>query len=390
MKRRQILKSMASTTFAAWTASSLAADNPIKVGIALDLTGPIASAGLPMLHAARAAFEEINSGGGVLGRKIELVVEDTASNESVGVTKARKLVSGDKVSVVFGGITSSMRNAIKDPIAVRGRTPYFYPMLYEGGECTPGVYLTGPLPVQQCEPIIDYLNKTGAKRYYLLGSNYVYPRTLHEYAKRKIGQTGGQVVGEDYYPVDQSDFSSIVQKVLAKKPDVVFTHTIPPGVATLFKQLAESGFKSQGRIASVFMDEALVGLVSPADLEGTVSCLDYFPTLADPVGARVNAAMLASSGNKFGLTAGSGSTGMYRAVKLWAAAVAKAGSINAGQLENGISSVGTLQGPGGEFSVAPGTRHLRLPMYVGVAKSGRFEVMEKLGATADTQACKKT
>lgn len=389
MKRRTILSGLAIAPVLAHLPAFADSQAPIKIGILLDLTGPLASAGVPMLYAARATIDQLNAEGGVLGRRIEAVVEDSATNEGVGITKARKLVINDKVAAVFGGITSSMRNAIKEPIAVRGRIPYFYPMVGDGLECTRDVYPTGPTPAHHCPPIVNYLNRTGAKRYFLLGSNYIYPRTINGAAKKIVEASGGQVVGEEYFPLDQTDFSAVVQKIMAQQPDVVFTHVIPPGVASLFKQLGDAGFRSKGRLACVFMDEALVGLIPPADVEGTVSCLDYYASLNDELGNRLNTAILKSSNGKIALTAGSGAAGMYRALKLWSASAARAGGLDPLSLANAMDKIGALPGPGGPFEVDPGTRQLRLPMYIGVAKAGRFDVVERAGTIGGSADCKK-
>src|SRR5215510_4096701 len=122
---------------------------PIKVGIATDLTGPIAYVGNATANVAKMVVKDINDAGGILGRPIELLIVDTASTESVAVGNVRRLIQRDKVDVVLGGITSSMRNAIKDVIVTRGRTLYIYPLQYEGKECTPYLFCTGPVPAQQ-------------------------------------------------------------------------------------------------------------------------------------------------------------------------------------------------------------------------------------------------
>ena len=149
------------------------AAGPIKVGIATDLTGPIGFAGQANANVAKMVVDQINQDGGVLGRPIELYIEDTASNESVAIGNVRKLVKRDRVDVVLGGITSSMRNAIKDVIVKRGRTLYIYPQLYEGRECTPYIFCTGPTPAQQCDELIPWLIKNGGKRFALPSANYV-------------------------------------------------------------------------------------------------------------------------------------------------------------------------------------------------------------------------
>ncbi len=136
------------------------AAGPIKMGIATDITGAIAPAGNADWQVAQFAVEEINKNGGVLGQPIELYLEDTASDPKIAVGNVRRLIQERKVDVVLGGITSAMRQAIKDPIVNRGRTLYIYPQLYEGQECTKNLFCTGPTPAQQCDKLIPYLIKT--------------------------------------------------------------------------------------------------------------------------------------------------------------------------------------------------------------------------------------
>src|SRR5438876_5288189 len=202
---------------------------PIKVGIATDLTGAIGYAGNANANTAKLVMKEINGLGGVLGRPLELHIEDTASNESVAVANVRKLIQRDKVDVVFGGITSSMRNAIKDVIVTRGRTLYVYPQLYEGKECTPYIFCTGPTPAQQCDEFIPWLMKNGGKRFALPSANYVWPHVLNQYARKVIEGNGGEVIFEEYYPLDQVEYSATVNKIMTNKVDVVFNTVIPPG-----------------------------------------------------------------------------------------------------------------------------------------------------------------
>ncbi|HEY0464310.1 MAG TPA: ABC transporter substrate-binding protein, partial [Polyangiaceae bacterium] len=128
----------------------------IKIGVIADQTGPLSFIGIANANVARLVIEDINAKGGLLGRPLQMILEDTATNEQLAVTKVRKLVTQDKVDVVFGGITSSMRNAIKDTIVNRGKTLYIYPQLYEGKECTPHLFCTGPTHAQQCDTFIHW------------------------------------------------------------------------------------------------------------------------------------------------------------------------------------------------------------------------------------------
>src|SRR5262245_1011351 len=259
-----------------------AADGPIKVGIATDLTGPIAYAGNADANVAKMVIKEINDAGGLLGRPIELYIEDTAPNESVAVGNVRKLIQRDKVDMVLGGITSSMRNAIKDPIVVRGKTLYIYPQLYEGKECTPYLFCTGPTPAQQCDTFIPWLIKNGGKRFYLPSADYIWPHVLNAYARKTIEKNGGEVIGEEYFPVDHNDYGATVNKIMTSKVNVVFNTTIPPGLAAFFKQLYEAGFnRNGGRLACVYYDENALNITPANEIEGLGSCLDYFKAVND-------------------------------------------------------------------------------------------------------------
>src|SRR6185437_13824138 len=249
-----------------------AAAGPIKLGIATDLTGPLGVAGNPEANTAKMVVQDINAAGGLIGRPIELHIEDTASNEATGVTNTRKLIQRDHVDIVIGGITSSMRNAIKDVIIGRGKTLYIYPVLYEGKECTPHLFCTGPTPAQQCDEFIPWLIKNGGKRFALPGSNYIWPHTLAAYAHKVIEAHGGEVVFEEYYPLDQVDFGATVNQIMSNKADVVFNMTIPPGVGPLFKQLYQAGFsRNGGRLACVFSDESALAMNQPREIEGIAS-----------------------------------------------------------------------------------------------------------------------
>ena len=260
--------------------------NPIKVGIATDLTGPIGFAGNANANVAKMVVADINAKGGILGRSLQLFVEDTASNESVAVNNVRKLIQRDHVDVVFGGITSSMRNAIKDVIVTRGKTLYIYPQLYEGQECTPFIYCTGPTPAQQCDDFIPWLIKNGGKRFALPSANYVWPKLLNKYARKVIESNGGEVVFEEYYPLDQIEYSATVNKIMTNNVNVVFNTVIPPGVGPFIKQLYEAGFtKKGGRLSCVYYDENTLNINAANEFEGLASCLDYFRAIDDPFSA---------------------------------------------------------------------------------------------------------
>lgn len=354
------------------------AADPIKVGIATDLTGAISWGGIPNSQVAKMTIDQINKSGGLLGRPLQMILADTATNEQLAVTKVRKLVTQDKVDVVFGGITSSMRNAIKDTIVNRGKTLYIYPQLYEGKECTPYLFCTGPTPAQQCDTFIPWLIKNGGKKFYLPSADYVWPHVLNEYARKTIIKNGGEVVGEEYFPVDHNEYSATVNKIMSSGVNVVFNTTIPPGVAAFFKQLYEAGFqKKGGRLACVYYDENTLGITPAHEIEGLASCLDYFKAVNDSFGNQLQAEYGKLFGDKNPFTAGSGATGMYRGIKLWEAAVKEAKSVKREPVAAALDHAKISNGPGGGCEMVPGTRHVKMNMYTAVAKGGKYEIVEK-------------
>jgi ABC-type branched-subunit amino acid transport system substrate-binding protein len=389
---------------AAWMAGAIAtgsswlisaapswASPPIKVGIATDLTGALGFEGNADLNVAKLCADAINKSGGLLGRPVQLYVEDTASNEAVAVTNVRRLIQRDQVDVVLGGITSSMRNAIKGPIVERGRTLYIYPQLYEGKECERLIYCTGPTPSQQCDRLIPWLIKNGGKRFAFPSANYIWPHVLNQYARNLVEADGAEVVFEEYYPIAQVDYGATVNKIMTEKIDVVFNTVIPPGVGPFFKQLYEAGFlRRGGRLCCVYYDENDLSINAAQEIEGLATCLDYFRAVdkLDPGSAKIQAEYDAMfPGTKYLLAAGSAATGMYRGMMLWAEAVKQAGKVERDAVAAMLDHAEIQQAPGGPAEMVPGKRHCKMRMYIAVAKNGTFEIVESSQGLLDPKEC---
>jgi branched-chain amino acid transport system substrate-binding protein len=329
--------------------------------------------------------EQINKGGGILGKPIELYLEDTATDEKVAVGNVRKLIQERKVDVVLGGITSSMRQAIKDPIVNRGRTLYIYPQLYEGLECTKHLYCTGPTPAQQCDELIPFIiKKLGKKRFALPSANYVWPQLLNKYARKSIQDNGGEVVFEEYYPLDQAEYSATIGKIRDGKVDCVFNTVIPPGLQPFVKQLYESGFQRNGGVLScVYFDENLLNYLPAREMEGLYTCLDYFLAVNDPFGNKLQEEYAKKfPGTKYPFTAGSAATGMYRGIKFYEAAVkATNGDLKREAVSAAMDKAKLADGPGGGAEMVPGKMHCKMNMYVAQCKvegeKTRYEVLSK-------------
>ncbi|MDO9711573.1 substrate-binding protein [Paracraurococcus lichenis] len=395
LNRRDLLRGSGGLAAAGWIGSLATgfvlrpgwahAAGPIKMGIATDITGAIAPSGNANWQVAQFAVEQINNAGGILGRPIELHLEDTASDPKIAVGNVRKLIQERKVDVVCGGITSAMRQAIKDPIVNRGRTLYIYPQLYEGQECTRFLFNTGPTPAQQCDRLIPYLIKTlGKKRFAMPSANYVWPQLLNRYARKVIEANGGEVVFEEYYPLDQAEYSATIGKIRDGRVDCVFNTVIPPGLQPFVKQLYESGFQKNGGVLScVYYDENLLNYHPAQEMEGLVSCLDYFRAVNDPFGNALQEGYEKKfPGTRYLFTAGSASTGMYRAVKFYEAAVkATGGKLGREDVAAAMDKAVLPDGPGGGAEMVPGKLHARMNMYIAICRNEggktRYEVIDK-------------
>jgi urea transport system substrate-binding protein len=351
---------------------------PVTVGLITDLTGPLSFMGIANANTARLVVDDINAAGGLLGRRVELVVEDSETTDAVGARKAEKLVREVGVDVLFGGIYSSMRQAIKGPAVDEGRTLYVYPEQYEGQESDPLVFCTGPVPAQQVAPLIPWLmERTGARTFYLPSADYVWPHVLNARVREAVTAHGGEIVGEEYFPLEYTDYVGTVARIAASGAEVVFNTIVPPGLGPFLELLHESGFA--GSLVCTYMDEQVLNLVPAEQVEGLYSCLDYYRALDDPFSAQLTRRYDERFPGPALFTAGSACTGLYRGLKFWEAAVREAGSLDQADVIAALDHAEIPQGPGGPAQMVPGQHHCRMNMYIGRASGGRFEVVESLG-----------
>jgi ABC-type branched-subunit amino acid transport system substrate-binding protein len=355
---------------------------PIKVGLIADLTGPLSFVGVANANVATMVIGDINANGGLLGRQVELCIEDSATDDSTAAAKARKLVEQDDVHLVVGGIYSSTRQAIKAAAVVEGERLYIYPEQYEGQESDPLIFCTGPGPAQQVDPFIPWLmRKTGAKRFYLPSADYIWPHVLNARVREVVAAHGGTIVGEEYYPLDHTDYASTVEQIVASGADAVFNTIVPPGVTPFFEQLYESGFTARGgQLICTYFDENFLNMVPAAHVEGLYGCLDYYQEIEDPFSRKLLAEYDALHPGAAKFTGGSACSGLYRGLRLWAAAVEDAGSLLQDDVIAALDHAEIAEGPGGPAAMVPGQHHCRLNMYIAQARNGRFEVVEHLDA----------
>jgi ABC-type branched-subunit amino acid transport system substrate-binding protein len=326
-------------------------------------------------------IDDINARGGLLGRQVDLYLEDSETTDRVAEAAATKLVREDRVDVILGGIYSSTRQAIKGPAVVEGRTLYIYPEQYEGQECDPLIFCTGPVPSQQVEPLIPWLmEQTGAKKFYLPSADYIWPHVLNEKVRQVVTANGGAIVGEEYFPLDHTDYAETVERITSSGAEVVFNTIVPPGLTPFLEQLHDAGFSSRGgHLVCTYFDENFLNLVPAEHVEGLYSCLDYYEEVGDPFStallARYNELFPGSA--KF--TAGSACSGMYRGLRLWEAAVTAAGTLEQEEVIDALDRAKIPRGPGGPAEMLPGQHHVRMNMYIAQAHDGVFKVVKELG-----------
>src|ERR1700745_3952871 len=234
---------------------------PTRVGLITDQTGALSFMGLANVNVARMVIDDVNARGGLLGRPVELFIEDSATDDDVAEAAARKLVERG-VDLVIGDIYSSPRQAIKRPVVDEAGTLYIYPEQYEGQECDPLIFCTGPVPAQQVEPFIPWLmQETTAKKFYLPSADYMWPQVMNKRVRQVVTANGGAIVGEEYFPLDHTDYSKTIEKITSSGAQAVFNTIVPPGLTPFLEQLYNSGFTNRGGyLICTYFDENFLNL----------------------------------------------------------------------------------------------------------------------------------
>ena len=303
-------------------------DKVVKVGILHSLTGTMAISETGAQEAEKLAIKQINDMGGILGRQIEVIQEDGASDWPTFAEKSRKLLVQDKVAAVFGCWTSASRKAAL-PVFEKENGLLYYPTFYEGLEQSHNVIYTGQEATQQILAGLDWVAKEKkAKTFYLIGSDYIWPRTSMKIARKHIENVlGGKVVGEDYKPLGNTQFGSTINKIRLKKPDVIYAAVVGGSNVAWFKQLKSAGItgKKQTLLTLSVTEDEVLG-IGGQNLEGFYSVMKYFQSQDNAN----NKAFVKSFKEMWGEDSvmGDVTQAAYLGPWLWKAAVEKAGSFD--------------------------------------------------------------
>ncbi|MCO4855431.1 substrate-binding protein [Herbaspirillum sp. WGmk3] len=359
------------------------AAEPIRIGVAVGLSGANSVVAPAVVQSSQLAVDEINAAGGIMGRKLELEIVDDASG-AVGAQKAfDTLVFQKKVTAVIAMETSAARNAAL-PVISRGKVPYIYTSFYEGRSCNKWMYANGWVPEQQVAPVVDYFSKSmNAKIFFLVGSDYAFGRGMLEFTKKYIEQKGGKVVGEEYLPIDGSDWTTVVSKIRASKPDALISATAggAPNVS-LAKQLKGAGLTlPYGNLA---IDEGTARTMGDA-ATGLYMSASYLTS----IDTAENRKFMDALKKKFGAdlkTPNELSEPQYEAFYLYKAAVEKAGSTDSDKVSKALGEV-SFNGPRGTVAMNK-SHHAPLSMRLGqVQADGSIRILETFASVDPGNQC---
>ena len=343
--------------------SSSGDGDTVKVGLLHSLTGSMAISEKSVRDAEVLAIKEINAAG-VNGKQIEYVEEDGASEPSTFATKAEKLIDSEGVSTIFGCWTSSSRKAVK-PIVEEYGSLLWYPVQYEGMESSSNIVYTGAAPNQQIVPAIDYLLDQGYKKFFLLGSDYVFPRTANMIINAQLEAKGAKAVGEEYADMDQTDFAAIISKIEAAKPDVIINTLNGTGNVSFFKQMSEKNYTSKDYMTMSFsIAEEEVATIGADILKGHMVSWNYYQTTDTEKNKEFVKAYKDAYGEN--RVTSDPAEAAYDAVYLWKAACEKADSFEPEDVIKAVESGEiSFDAPEGTVTIQGDNHHLVKPVRIG-------------------------
>ncbi|WP_197675110.1 urea ABC transporter substrate-binding protein [Halopseudomonas salegens] len=352
-------------------------DDTVTVGILHSITGTMAISEEGSVQAEILAIEQINEMGGVLGRQIEYIQEDGASDWPTFADRSRKLLRQDKVAAVFGCWTSASRKAVL-PIFERENGMLYYPTFYEGLEESPNVIYTGQEATQQILASLDWIaEEQGAKSFYLIGSDYIWPRTSNKIARIHIEEhLGGTVVGEDYFPLGHTSFNSVINRIRLRKPDVVFASVVGGSNVAFYRQLKAAGLDMRSddfNLLTISVTEDEILGIGGDNIEGALASMKYFQSLDNPNNEAFVKAFKARWGEDSVI--GDVTQAAYLGPWLWKAAVEAAGSFDVDKVRETSPGVELDTAPEGYVRIHE-NHHLWSRARIGEAQSdGQFKVI---------------
>lgn len=322
----------------------------------------------PMVEAELLAIEEINRNGGLLGHRIEAVVADSESNDDTAAQRALQLIQINKVRTILGCWTSACRKSVK-PVVEKQDSLLIYPMAYEGIESSPNIIYTGAAPNQQILPAVNWSFENIGTRFYLIGSDYIWPHTVNAIIRDQILTLGGEVVGETYLPFGTLDTTRAVKDIKATHPDVILSTVVGSSNAPLYRALREADLSAQKTpVISFSIAETEIQSFPVADIAGHYAAFGYFQSISRPT----NLSFIERFRRRYGeeRVISDVVETAYFSVYLWARAVERADSFESAEINQALLGV-NFDAPEGIVTVDPVTRHTWRAFNIGQIEGNR-------------------
>jgi urea transport system substrate-binding protein len=351
-------------------------DDTVTVGILHSISGTMAISETGSVQAEKLAIEQINAQGGVLGRQIQFIQEDGASDWPTFAEKARKLLVSDKVASVMGCWTSASRKAVL-PVFEQHNGFLYYPTFYEGLEQSPNVIYTGQEATQQILAGLDWvMREKGAESFYLLGSDYIWPRTSNKIARIHIEKNGKRVLGEDYFPLGHTQFNSTINRIRLQRPDVIYAIVVGGSNVAFYRQLKAAGIdmtQESPLVLTISVTEDEILGIGGDNIVGAYACMKYFQSLDNPN----NAAFVQAFRDMWGAESviGDVTQAAYLGPWLWKMAVERAGSFDVDKVREASPGIAFEAAPEGYVEIHE-NHHLCSKTRVGRARDdGQYDVV---------------
>lgn len=388
MKRRTFLQSVAASaattsvigctsqqTQTTGSTTPSAGKDDIKVGVLFSLTGGLAIIEKSLHDATLMAIDEINTAGGVQGAMLVAVVEDAASDPKTYQEKARKLLLSDKVATVFGCYTSASRKAVL-PIFEQRKGLLYYPTYYEGQECSGNCIYTGAVPNQQQNNFVPWIMKNlNAQKFFIVGSNYVYPREMSKVCQILLQQDGGEVLADEYLPLGHTEWAPLVNKIKELKPDVVYSNVVGDSVVAFYREFKNQGLTAESLpICATVTSEVEVAAMGPEFATGHYTSFPYFQAIESPT----NTDWVKRVKEKFGPTAVThhAMECSYWQVHIFKQAVEKAGSLDPMKIRE--ATIGQeYDAPVGKVKIDGNAHAFLTPRIAQAQPDGQFKVVDE-------------
>jgi branched-chain amino acid transport system substrate-binding protein len=349
-------------------------DNIVFASI-LDLSGGLDIYGAPMAETTKLAIEDINAGGGLLGREVELKLYDAQSTIQFYTQYATQAAAGDKADTVHAGITSASREAIR-PTLSRFQTLYFYNVQYEGGVCDYNNFCTGSTPAQTVAKVVPHAMEKWGNKVYIVAADYNYGQITAQWMQRFVAENGGETLDVEFFPLDVTNFGTTINKIQTAKPDFVISALVGGAHVSFYRQYAAAGMLQEIPIASTTFG---VGneqtLISAEEGNGILASYGYFEGIDNPV----NTAFLERLEAKLGAgrpVMNELAIRSYEGAMLWAEAVKLAGTVDREPVIEALRSGLSYEGPSGTVTIDPQTNHCSMNVYIGELQDQKWNIVE--------------